>query len=155
MAVEIVPTVAITGAITLAGTWITGRITAAKAKDDHDREIKKEILRRRVELRQENLRPLREGIEQTTIIIDRFLIARQGALSGDPGAVTDAAAASIALKEVREKAGPHPWWTVPDEQLDKLCRTFYADIGNLELTLVSSRYAELHGLANSTSDELF
>ena len=129
-------TVAITGAITLKGISLSGKIAADKAKDDDDREIKRDTRRRQLELREENLRSVRDLIEQVTTIIDKYLIARQkGFILGDAASNTEAAAPAGDLKMARERVGPHPRWTVPDDQLDKLCRTFFEEVGNLELAL--------------------
>ena len=128
--------VAITGAITLKGVSMSGKIAAAKAKDDHDREVKRDTLRRRLELRHENLKPLREVIVHLTVIMDRYGIGSTRAGWGDPTGNIEARAAAEELKSLRETTGPQPWWTVPDETLAKLCESLFSNIGNLELALV-------------------
>ena len=141
--------VAVTGVITIASAVVNGRLAKDRTTDDHDFEIKRETLRRRLKLRQENLKPLREVIDQLTVIVDRYDIARQrSTLLGDPAGNPEAEAAAAELKSLRETTGPQPWWTVPDEKLAALCKSLYGDIGNLELTLASSRFAEFHGMAD-------
>lgn len=142
----------ITAIAALGNVWLANR----RAEDDERRDIRRESSRRLSELRQEELKSLKQTLGQVTAIVDRYSIARQrGDLLGDPSAAKEAGEAAKALVAHREETGPHPWWTVPDTKLEKLCQEFYRDVGNLELLLVSTLYLMMTLEADVLSAKLF